>query len=234
MDITKIPGIMRFHGWIAGASLLSSWFTRAASTAPSYSTPNMLLTMAYVTKFQRAKDVFDQAIAEKVWVNAAAMKEIANRLRSRGLLTPSSVTSFGDLSMPADIVDKEYVNFRAVDSGKSIDSLTASLGAFTFHFAVEGSVSASSTPGKTSVEVKKAGIYVVDSFDFNDEPSKDQFLGYWDASDNAVSVWDPLSGDSVHNSDFRKWRTSTSMGGDFKVYSDIHVIALSPPAAFEV
>ena len=234
MDITKIPGIMRFHGWIAGASLLDAWFSRAASTAPSYSTPPMLLTMAYVTKFQRAKNVFDQAIADKVWVNAAAIKEIANRLRTNGLLPPSSVTSFGDLSKPVEIVDNEYINFRVVDSGKSIDSLTASLGAFTFHFAVEGSVGPSSTPGKTRVEVKKTGIYVVDSFDFNDPPNEDQFLGYWDDSDNAVSSWNPLSGDSVHNSDFRNWRTKTNMGGDFKVYTDIHVIDLTPPAVFEV
>jgi Family of unknown function (DUF6402) len=234
MDITKIPGIMRFHGWIAGASLLDTWFSRAASTAPSYSTPHMLLTMAFVTKFQRAKDVFEQAIVDKVWVNAAAMKEIADRLRTKGLLAPSSVTSFGDLSKSADIVDKEYVNFRAVDSGKSIDSLTASLGAFTFHFAVEGSVGPSSTLGKTRVEVKKAGIYVVDSFDFNDLPAEDQFLGYWDDSDNTVSLWNPLTGDSVHNSDFRNWRTKNSLGGDFMVYTDIHVIALTPPAVFEV
>jgi hypothetical protein len=241
MDITKIPDIMRFHHWKTGASLLDEWFSRIAFIAPVYSKPNMLVTMAWVTGFKRAKDVLDQAIADRVWVNAAARSEIASRLRAKGFSARTTTpTAFGDLSKHASKVDEDYINFRAVETpiSTSLDGLTAALGSFAFHFAIEGSVGGkASTPGKMRVEVKKAGIYVVDSFDFNDDPKKvppDQFLGYWDAGDNSVSAVNPFSGDGVLNSDFRKWRLKHGFGGDFMVYSDIQVINQSPTVVFEV
>jgi len=234
IDITKIPGIMRFHGWNGGASLMESWQRRSASTAPSYSTPNMMVTMDSVLKFKRAKDVYDKAVSEQVWVNAAAKAQLVSRLRARGIFG-SKCAMFGDLSQPASVVDANYVNFRAVDTGTTLDDLTATLGNFTFHFAVECEVDMkpASVAGKVHIEVTKAGIYIVDSFDFNDLPNEDQFLGYWDAGDNSVSYLNPFSGDSVHNSDFRKWRAATNMGGDFMVYSDIKVIPISPALVFE-
>lgn len=235
IDVKKIPAIMRHHGWNGGATLLDTWFSRSASTAPSYSTPNMLVTMDSVLKFKRAKDVYDKAVAETVWVNAAARTQLTTRLKAAGM-TGKSGARFGDLSKTAQEVDRNYVNFRAVGTGNTLDDLTATLGNFTFHFAVECNVDtkSASAPGRTRVEVTKAGIYIVDSFDFNDPPNEDQFLGYWDPDDNSVSYWNVLSGESVHNSDFRNHRTRTGMGGDFMVYSDIKVIEQKPPAAFEI
>lgn len=52
------------------------------------------------------------------------------------------------------------------------------------------------------VEIGEVGIYVKDSYDFNG----DQFLGFWDAKDNAVSMFNPLTGTSISNQDFRDWR----------------------------
>ena len=106
MDITKIPAIMRSKGWIVGASLLDEWFRRSVAIAPGYSKPEMLVNMSWVKGFSRAKDVVDQAIADKIWVNAAAKQEIASRLKARGF-TASTTATFGDLSKLASEVDKE-------------------------------------------------------------------------------------------------------------------------------
>lgn len=234
IDVTKIPAVMRFNGWNGGAAMLDEWLRRSSAIKPAYSTPNMLVTMDSVLKFKRAKDVYDKAVSEKVWVNDAARRQLVERLRSRGIFG-RKCAKFGDFSKPASVADANYVNFRVVEMGTTLDDLSATLGNFTFHFAVEADIdmTPASAPGKVKIEVTKAGIYVVDSFDFNDLPGEDQFLGYWDTGDNSVSYWNALSGDGVYNSSFRDWRTSTHMGGDFMVYSDIKVIDMTPPFVFE-
>ncbi len=80
------------------------------------------------------------------------------------------------------------------------------------------------------VSITEIGIYIRDSFDFNG----DQFLGFWDDSDNSVSMLNFLSGTSVSNEDFRDWRTQNRRGGDFLVFSDLKRIVLSTPDTFYV
>ena len=78
------------------------------------------------------------------------------------------------------------------------------------------------------VSITEVGVYVRDSFDFNG----DQFLGYWDDSDNSVSILNPLSGERVSNESFRQWRTANNRGGDFLVFSDVKRTRLSAPDVF--
>jgi hypothetical protein len=69
------------------------------------------------------------------------------------------------------------------------------------------------------VTVAEVGIYVKDSFDFND----DQFLGFWGYRDTPTN-----------NSDFREWRDQNNAGGDFLVFSDIKRTRLATPDAVPV
>ncbi len=57
MLLTNIPKIMRHHGWASGATLMESWFSRPAMTAPSYDSPNVstIRMDAWVLSFPRAR-----------------------------------------------------------------------------------------------------------------------------------------------------------------------------------
>jgi len=57
-------------------------------------------------------------------------------------------------------------------------------------------------------------------------------LGYWDRTDNSVSSKNPFNGVKVTNDDFREWRNANGKGGDFLVFSDVTIIALSNPDIF--
>jgi len=95
---------------------------------------------------------------------------------------------------------------------------------------VAGSVQPRSGSRSHDVEINQIGVYIRDSFDFNGN----QFLGFWDDSDNSVSMTNPFSGTSVSNSDFRTWRANHGAGGDFLIYSDLKLIKLPTPDRFVI
>lgn len=217
-SIRSIPGIMRYNKWYKGATLMDSWFTRNTKTAPDYDFPDTTtITMDWVLGFERALDVYNEIISERIWLNAAAQKEIANMLKRKGFITPNSCfsRSFGTFNLPVsqlDDDDDDAINYRKV--GMSWIDLDAALGNFVFKVIVSGNISSDEKPGKYKVEITHVGVYVKDSYDFNGE----QFLGYWDDSDDSVSMTNPLSGTGVSNQNFRDWRSKNKKGGDFRVF----------------
>jgi hypothetical protein len=151
-------------------------------------------------------------------------------LRRKGFLMPAS-RSFGNLNQPVQFQDADYINYRVVNFGLSaLDDMSAALGNFAFRVIVSGSVTAASRVSGYQVKITEVGVYIRDSYDFNG----DQSLGYWDDSDNSVSMFNPLSGTSVSNSDFRDWRSKNSRGGDFLVFSDIKRTTLTTPDTFNI
>jgi Family of unknown function (DUF6402) len=80
------------------------------------------------------------------------------------------------------------------------------------------------------VTIMFVGVYIRDQFDFNG----DQSLGYWNAETNIVSSGNPLRGDLVTNRDFCTWRAVTKKGGDFEIFSDVHILPLAVPEVIEV
>jgi hypothetical protein len=230
LTITNIPAIMRSHHWGNGARLLDIWFSRPVAIAPAYGPPEIATIRmdSWVLTFPRARQVYDQLMRDRIWANAAAQREVAAMLRRRGFLIPAS-QSFGNLTQPVQVLDADYVNYRVVNFGLSdLDDMSAALGNFAFRVVVSGSITAASRTSEYQVTIKEVGVYVRDSFDFNG----DQFLGFWDDSDNSVSMVNPLSGTSVSNSDFRDWRSRNDRGGDFLVFSDIKRTTLTPPDTF--
>ncbi len=93
-----------------------------------------------------------------------------------------------------------------------------------------GSVAPAPGGARFQVTITEVGIYIRDSYDFNG----DQDLGYWDDTDNSVSMINPLSGTKVTNADFRAWRAPNGRGGDFLVFSDVKRTTLRPPDSFLV
>lgn len=210
---------------------MDSWFSRNVNIAPKYGLPDTttLAMDSWVLTFPRAKKVYDQLMKERIWQNEATRLEIAKMLRNKGFLVPNVCfyRSFGNLSLPVQVQDDDYINQRVLGMSSDLDDMAAALGNFVFNVVIAGHVSSDKVSGY-KVEISEVGVYVKDSYDFNG----DQFLGFWDDSDNTVSLWNPLSGTSVSNQDFRNWRAINGKGGDFRVYSDVKRTPLSPPDVF--
>jgi hypothetical protein len=183
LPIVCIPDIMRNFGMRRGKQLMETWFSRPAAAYPYYSRPvTNVITMDWVLSFERAKQVYDKLLADKIWTNAAAQKEIANWLDRKKLLEyfPGTQT-FGDLTQSVLDLEFHYINFRT--SGEAyakgacglgtvifrnsrplanllppppfVDDLDAALGAFTFYVVVAGTVAKPiNDPAKPTVEWK--------------------------------------------------------------------------------
>jgi Family of unknown function (DUF6402) len=226
--IDSIPKIMGKRGWRNGQRLMETWFARPRAVLPDYSPAvTDVVTMDWVLGFERAKRVYDKLVADRIWINKPAQKQIAEMLGRKGLLPKvdrfPGTRTFGNLAQPVPVLDAEYVNYRAVSYGDwpQLDDLTAALGDFTFRVAVSGTVAPSVQGGHEyvghDVTINEVGIYVRDSYDFEGE----QFLGYWDTgylrpwgavqNDRAPKPTTDVSltyfegGLEVGNADFRKW-----------------------------
>lgn len=229
--VTQIPAIMRANKWANGAALMDSWFARKVAIKPKYGLPDTTtITMKWVLGFNRARTIYDTLMKERIWQNEAARREIGRMLAAKKLVTPkaSFVRTFGNLDLPAPQQDAVYINQRAMtEMSSDSDDLNAALARFAFNVVVAGEVRSAETAGY-QVTVREVGVYVKDSYDFEG----DQFLGYWDADDNAMSMLNPFSGTRIDNAAFRAWRVANSMGGDFQVYTDVKRTVLAKPDVF--
>jgi hypothetical protein len=236
-SITKIPSIMRALGWDNGAIFLDKWFAGPPNDDPTKGTPDTTTIEMdkWALTFSRAKSVYDQLMADKVWINKAAQDLMIQRLVAAGKIT-NKEERFGEtsgLTMPQ--VDDQSINFRPVTMNilGFLDGLDAALGAFTFKVLAQGRVGPSATlepPLTHRVNIDKVGVYIKDSFDFNGP----QFLGSWRETPPDATK-DPLAFPpyvQVNNVDFRNWRTANNRGGDFLIFSDIKWTTRIPADSF--
>ena len=256
-SIKNIPGIMRANGFVQGAQLMDIWFSRPAIAVPHYTPPvSSIIKMDWVLSFDRANDVYQDIIDNKIWVNPAAKAEIKKML-DRTILLPVGVrVKFGPQTGPMDQVDEDYINHRPVDGWEhGIDGLTAALGRFDLRVLIAGTVEpgvldrwAPATspydvyPHKQEaqiVNITDVGVYVADSYDFDGL----QALGIWNEDNNTASM-NYLRADEtmrgreanqfVNNYDFQEWRKANNRGGDFRVFSDIKWTHLDPSPTFAI
>jgi hypothetical protein len=90
---------------------------------------------------------------------------------------------------------------------------------------------------KAIIVVKAVGIYLGDIYEFNGA----QYLGHWDLTNKKVDIhyisaaWNSDSAEDapdknnviwIGNATFRKYRTSTNMGGDFLIFSPVKLLAV--------
>ncbi|MDR1349702.1 MAG: DUF6402 family protein [Zoogloeaceae bacterium] len=258
--LPELPNIMHHLRWINGEKLMRDWFSRTANNDPKKDkSPNIdTIKMDWVLKYERAKKVYDQAIAEKVWVNAPAQSVIIDKLIDKKGKLPDNVGDvvvFGDVGAGRSFTpdemkkfDEDYqFQYRTVNSGAvsaPLDDLFAALGDFNFDFVTQGTVERlPDVDGKARYEVTldKVGIYVKDSYDFNDDPAgwnpktwASQPLGYWNCAEQKASKTSGSDFYYVNNKDFREWREEygNGKGGDFMVFSNIKVITVNDTFEF--
>lgn len=232
---------MRANNWVRGAKLMDKWFSGSANNVPASGLPSTdIISMDWVLNFSRARQTYDTLIAERIWLNDAARREIIKLLARKNALG-KGIQRFHLPGMP-QAMDADSIQFRIVGGNMDMlvgpmDDLRASLGNFTFRLVVGGTTEEemaekevkSGPPikiptGNYLVTIDEVGIYVRDSYDFNDPAGGDQDLGNWNFETNSVGRTGLNGGLPVRNSDFRNWRSANGKGGDYIVYSDMRTI----------
>jgi hypothetical protein len=131
------------------------------------------------------------------------------------------------------------VNYRYFGAKlDTLDDMYGALGKATYKIAVVGKSKRTST-GIDVFEIDKLGVYIRDTFDFNDSDSISEPLGVWSkerclskAETAAYLAMPPVQIARtfqgfvpVFNRDFRRWQRAHNAGGDFVVFSDVKWIA---------
>ncbi|HEV7284794.1 MAG TPA: DUF6402 family protein [Kaistia sp.] len=225
-NVEHIPHIMRARGWTTGARLMDQWFNNPPGTDRDAVPADVTtIRMDWVLSFSWARPAYAAAIDLRLWMHARALEEITKWLDKSGKFKPWP-TRFGSFQRDMKEIHKDYVTHQAVTvpyeaglSSEFWDDLTASLGAFVFHFVVTGRVE----PDQKGywVHIDRVGVYVRDSYDFQNESEEDQPLGYWKKPDYAS----PRSGGCVtFNSTFQAWRKIYKRGGDYYIFSDVKIL----------
>ncbi len=237
--VRYVPGVLKALGWNKGAELQEEWFSRQASSNPDSNNPNLsIITMNWILGFTSAKTLLSSMITQKIWVNTAGkralLSEIKRMIKDNEVTIPineGSSSSFGVFNntiinyknkrIPK--FDKYHYQERAFAPGSfsTLDDLTAALANFVFRMSSGGTIT--KNKDNYTIQIIKVATYVRDSFDFIDPGWASQNLGYWNIQENKVVKFSLGSGYRlIENSSYQNYRSEFQMGGDFRLYSDIH------------
>ncbi len=179
-EIAKIPAFMLKKNWKNAASLMNEWFSADGNSNPERGTPDVdIIRMdTWVLTFQRARDVYEAMVRERIWMNDSSQKQIRLLLQRKGLLRSKGATKFGNLSAPMQVIHADQINVRQVVLGSlapitdPLDDMFGALGRFNIDISVEGVV-ASLPAGGYQVSIVKVGFYIRDKYDFNGDQTLD-------------------------------------------------------------
>jgi hypothetical protein len=249
-----IAQAMRTMGWPVASALMKRWVDGAAWPMPESVKLNThddkslaasrvdetTVTMKWLLTFERAKNAYDALIGKAL--NDNAKKLLKERLKSVGW--SGGEFSLGKSSMSARALDQLcQTNFQSFGSlTDTIDEFYGAIGKASFKVAVVGKV-ATIEKDKFVFNVEKLGVYLRDTYEFNDEGLISQPLGVWSktrclskaetaayyaergarTSQPALRFLPAIYAgfETVSNSDFADWRSKSGQGGDFVIYSDV-------------
>jgi len=243
-----IPDVMDYHGWKNASVLMQRWFSTGPSIAPnSYCPPDDTETIkmkSWLLTFQRVQDLYQKLI------NRITNTPTRNRLADviKKMSVPALIgkpDSQGESRFGYDLSQQQwelcYLNSIAYEASPldSIDDLFCSLGTFQLRLTGRGRckpVAQGTATHRIDIWIESLGVYAFDSFDFTDRPGEPtQELGYWNIGEKSVSK---SAGGllTIHatNQSFCRYRSKHGVGGDFRVFSDIHWIQLDHTLHFAI
>jgi probable HAF family extracellular repeat protein len=234
--VGRVEAIMRHNNWLNGAQFQKRWKESAPGSAPDYALTDIdtikMDTFVLKVEFERAITAYNEILANLRSNKKGQQDAITKLLTMKGFLDGQE-HDFGDLENDTrHKLDEDHVQSIIVDrkgrgdfpNGGQADDMLAALATFELKAAVSGTVKPEPGGQKLQVQIKEAGIFVEDSFDFEDSNTFwSQPLGCWDPVNNTVSENFALTckGTALDNADYREWRDHHGKGGDFKVYSDV-------------
>lgn len=245
LHLDDIPGAMDKMGWKISAKMMRHWF----SISPAYEMPldvrtgkirpassqydAHIIKMDWALDFPRCIEPFENLVMG--WQTPAALNVLKTRLEAAGW-APGSNTTIGSVGMSAyDLDSTSQVNRKEFGTTlDTLDDLYGALGKATFKLAVVGRSKRSSS-GIDIFEIDKIGIYIRDTYDFNDSGMTPEPLGIWNkdrclskAESAAFLTMPPVMIAKrfqgfvpVYNSDFRRWQKAHNSGSDFIVFSNV-------------
>lgn len=266
LQVTEIPAAMRKMGWKRSAKLLDRWFSSPAWAMPESwksgrDMPKALyipsehcdeetIKMSWVLNYPRVKEKFDELITTRAY-SPAGLRQVVKRLKAlgwdgRGAYTFGRYNIIGRPVVSAREMEQYYQNnFIPVGASSTrlfdtLDDIFGSLGGFNLKIGIFGTAFRD-IDNKVYLDVKYAGVYAKDTFDFINETGQDQYLGTWTQdgiltraktalayvstfNDSVKRYYYKLTGNKIaqiHNSDFQHYRDKNNKGGDFVILSDI-------------
>lgn len=261
LHLDQIPKAMDKMGWPIAAQLMRHWFSiRPAWVMPgevrvgragkqSFDPMNLLASqyddqivkMRWLMTFPRVGPVIKDLIEN--WASEAGKKILVENLTRAGWHPRQrSSFDFGPRTNVARELDSVcQVNYRTVGSKlDTLDDLYGAIGMATLKIAVVGRVLWVPLAQKHFFHPDKLGIYLRDTYDFNNTGFESAVpLGMWSADrclskaemaaylGASMAVVAESFGDfvPVYNHDFRRWQRVNGTGGDFVVYSDVLWVA---------
>lgn len=273
LQLCEIPEVMeRVYGWTIAPRLMRSWFQRPVyemreavkdgEVDPARLAPAVLelslVRMDWVLRHPPARAAYD-AFVRGSWITPRGQERLASQImkeyRTQQICTLS--WRFGNLGASTPVVDSRYqVNIAPVESGvnDTIDEWYGAMGAALLKVAVAGQVT-HRVAGRIGISVDEIGIYLRDTYDFNDNALFSQPLGAWSrtgvskaiaaqsiAIDQAYGAAPAAAGATeapgtrynVRNDDFREYRDRHRKGGDFVIFSNVARVRLPRPVVLDL
>jgi hypothetical protein len=273
LQLCELPEVMeRVYGWTIAPRLMRSWFQRPfyemreavkdGEVDPARLAPAVLelslVRMDWVLRHPPARAAYD-AFVRGSWNTPRGQARLASQImkeaRAQRICTLS--WRFGNLGASTPVVDSRYqVNIAPVESGvdDAIDEWYGAMGAALLKVAVAGEVS-HRVAGRIGITVDEIGIYLRDTYDFNDNALYSQPLGAWSrtgvskaiaaqsiATDQVYGAAPAVTGRTeapgtrynVRNDDFREYRDRHRKGGDFVIFSNVARVRLPRPVVLDL
>jgi hypothetical protein len=256
LHLDDIPGAMDKMGWKISARMMRRWFAaqpayimnksvRGGATPPnqlsSSQYDDQIIKMDWVLSFPRCVQPFEDLVMN--WHSPAGLRTLKTRLQAAGWAQGSSAT-LGSVTMTAiDLEVISQVNFTRFGAKlDTLDDMYGAIGNAAYKIAVVGKTRYS--PTGDIFEIDKLGVYVRDTYDFNDDGAVPEPLGVWNKERclskaetieylalSPAQIYRTFQGFvPVFNGDFRRWQKAHNSGGDFVVYSDVKWV--EPPISW--
>ncbi|WP_227458158.1 DUF6402 family protein [Cupriavidus pauculus] len=252
MYLDEIPVAMDRMGWRVSAALMRRWFsTKPAWAMPAHSrtakvssrsgvlssrVDDKTVKMDWLLGFNRVLPVMEDLCSN--WNNVNGRRELMRTLYEAGWTRGKTIRIGYGISSAKEIDDACTINFRPIGGYvDTLDDLSGSLFKANLKLAIVGETSSSRFHNKDTFEIKKIGVYVRDTYDFNALWLEETVigLGIWNRNrcltkaemaaykaapmlERALKFPDFVP---VKNSDFRRWQGARNEGADFYVFSDI-------------
>jgi len=258
LHLDEIPHTMEKMGWTVSAKMMRRWFATDPAYAmdarirggndvngnkinysqlPASQVDDNIIKMSWLMGFPKIRMAAVDLLSR--WNNPAAIRRLKGVLMPSVGWKPGMRRALGNEAWDAKQLDYA-AQINSVTVGQYTDDLDDLYGAIfkaTLKVAVVGDAYYSEDHRCDVFAVKKLGLYLRDTYDFNDDIIVDRTvgLGVWSRNRilNKAETVDYLLATflrrsvvyhgfvQLRNTDFSRWQKANGTGGDFFVFSDV-------------
>lgn len=238
--IRFIPLIIESKKWEKALLFQKIWFEGDGNDKAWENDPYTELSIDWVLKFDRMKSEFEKFPDKFKTENAIIeLRKQLHKMIKDGLIKlpdlnesckfgcsdPTIITAY-NAHMKVNERMPKFENYYyqtiayKIDLIEPIDDCLAALASCQYRAIAFGEIY--NIDNKYKVLINKIGVYIKDSFDFNQNYER---LGSWSIINKDISKADARpSYHRITNKNYRDWRNDYKKGGDFNIYSTIKYV----------